>query len=741
MPRHVFNLTTLKQHFQLVFTNHLTTLKNIPTPLLDAMQYSTLQGGKRLRPLLVYSAGLTCNGNLSALDAAACAIECIHIFSLIHDDLPSMDNDDWRRGQPTCHKKFDEATAILAGDALLALAGSILCQNSRLSSSQRLDSLQTLFEATGPTGMIGGQILDMQSAQDNFPHDIAVIEDIYLRKTAALFRASVKLGAIAANCQDNSTLTALDSYAQLLGLAFQIKDDIADHNPNIHQDCQQKQTKDRNKAEAADQNATPIIDSSSLALQRGASEASKRSLLNINEHCEQGRNKAVDQNATPIIDSSSLALQQGASEASKRSLLNINEHCEQGRNKAADQNATPPIDSSSLALQQGAPEVSKRSLLNINEHCEQGRNEAADQNATPPIDSSSLALQQDAPEVSKRSLLNINEHCEQGCNEAAEQNATPPIDSSSLALQQGAPEVSKRSLLNINEHCEQGCNEAADQNAKSLRRLEAQHIINITQKIHTNSPHQTIAILVTARNHLQQIIPELKACNIPFNAVELENLNDSIVIQDLLALTRALTNVTDRIAWLAILRAPWCGLCLGDLHALANTNNDNNDENILTIWENLNNYQDNSKLSADGKNRIAKILPILQYSIYNRGRSNLRDWIEKTWLAIGGPGTVNEQAELTHAEQFWPLLETTASSSYTIDIKLLTQKLEQLHVGQSDPTAAIQIMTIHKAKGLEFDHVIVSGLDQTTRSDDNQILMWLERPRLHHNSDLLMAPT
>ena len=196
--------------------------------------------------------------------------------------------------------------------------------------------------------------------------------------------------------------------------------------------------------------------------------SNKRSLLNINEHCEQGSNEAASQNATINIDSSSLALQQGAPARAKRSLLSINEHCEQGSNEAASQNATINIDSSSLALQQGAPARAKRSLLSINEHCEQGSNEAASQNATINIDSSSLALQQGAPARAKRSLLSINEHCEQGSNEAASQNATINIDSSSLALQQGAPAVSKRSLLSINEHCEQGSNEAASQNAKSI---------------------------------------------------------------------------------------------------------------------------------------------------------------------------------------------------------------------------------------------------------------------------------
>lgn len=271
-----------------------------------------------------------------------------------------------------------------------------------------------------------------------------------------------------------------------------------------------------------------------------------------------------------------------------------------------------------------------------------------------------------------------------------------------------------------------------------LKNTEAQHVVGLVKKIITDNPQDSIAILVSARHHLNFILSTLRTANIPFNAVELENLNESAVIQDLFALTCALTDITDRISWLAILRAPWAGLCLGDLHAIANANNE--DKLKTTIWENINSYEKISNISENGKKRIAQLLPILQNSFYNRGRENLRNWIEETWLAIGGPATVQTCEHLNHAEQFWQLLETTASSSHTINIELLAQKLEQLHTGQSNPDACVQIMTIHKAKGLEFDHVIVSGLDRTTRSDDKQLIMWLERPRLHNGSDLLLAP-
>lgn len=227
---HKSYLETVKNHFQQIFLAYLSSLEHIPKNLINAINYSALQSGKRLRPLLVYTAGLALDAKLPVLDSSACAIELVHISSLIHDDLPGVDNDDWRRGQPTCHKKFDEATAIFAGDALLSLASTILCHDTKLTTTQRLAALQTLHENTGPAGMIGGQMLDMQltPAQLTSSTDVATLENIYLLKTGALFRAGVKLGAIAANCEQASIFQALDDYAKFLGLAFQINDDISD---------------------------------------------------------------------------------------------------------------------------------------------------------------------------------------------------------------------------------------------------------------------------------------------------------------------------------------------------------------------------------------------------------------------------------------------------------------------------------------------------------------------------------
>lgn len=194
-------------------------LANTNDKLYQAMHYSVFSGGKRLRPILVYASGETFGSNLDDLDAAACAIEFIHTFSLIHDDLPAMDDDDYRRGKLACHKAFGEAIAILAGDALSCLAAEIL-PNS--------DMVKELMCAAGARGMIMGQVLDMLPTPINEMNNVNWLENMYLLKTGALFRASIKLGALASvNCNSDDFII-LDEFARALGLAFQIKDDIAD---------------------------------------------------------------------------------------------------------------------------------------------------------------------------------------------------------------------------------------------------------------------------------------------------------------------------------------------------------------------------------------------------------------------------------------------------------------------------------------------------------------------------------
>ena len=209
--------------------DHWLPAANLPPQQLhQAMRYSVLGGGKRIRPFLVYATGEALGVELERLDGPACAVEFIHAYSLIHDDLPAMDDDDLRRGQPTCHKKFDEATAILAGDALQTLAFTVLADDPAMnaSSATRLRMVSTLAHASGAKGMCGGQAIDLAAVGQKLSQ--AELENMHAHKTGALIRCATLLGAYSAENIKSETLANLDRYAQCLGLAFQVRDDILD---------------------------------------------------------------------------------------------------------------------------------------------------------------------------------------------------------------------------------------------------------------------------------------------------------------------------------------------------------------------------------------------------------------------------------------------------------------------------------------------------------------------------------
>ncbi len=196
------------------------------TTLVAAMKHSLLGGGKRMRPLLAYATAQALNNANDATDNFACALECIHVYSLIHDDLPAMDDDELRRGKPTCHIAYDEATAILAGDALQTLAFEVLADsNIPLPPQLRINAISELARASGARGMVVGQAIDLE-AVDSAP-SISQMETMHKHKTGALIEASVVLGALSANANEQS-FTKLRSFAQTIGLAFQIQDDILD---------------------------------------------------------------------------------------------------------------------------------------------------------------------------------------------------------------------------------------------------------------------------------------------------------------------------------------------------------------------------------------------------------------------------------------------------------------------------------------------------------------------------------
>ena len=196
--------------------------------LAEAIRYSVVGGGKRIRPAMVYAAGEAMGVSTDLMDIPACAVEMIHAYSLIHDDLPAMDDDDLRRGQATCHKAFDEATAILAGDALQALAYEILAKDNHdgLTAEHRIEMLSLLTEASGAHGMAGGQAVDLASVGKRL--NLGQLETMHQLKTGALIRASILLGGMCKQDITEDEINMLSNYALCIGLSFQIQDDILD---------------------------------------------------------------------------------------------------------------------------------------------------------------------------------------------------------------------------------------------------------------------------------------------------------------------------------------------------------------------------------------------------------------------------------------------------------------------------------------------------------------------------------
>lgn len=192
------------------------------------MRYAALNGGKRIRPTLAYASGIAVGADQPAIDAPACAVELIHAYSLVHDDLPAMDNDDLRRGKPSCHRAYDEPVAILTGDALQSLAFQILARDgdSAPDATVRARLVDVLALAAGSRGMAGGQAIDLAAVGREL--NLGELEDMHIHKTGALIRASVVMGALCRPDLDDEPLGRLDHYAKCIGLAFQIRDDILD---------------------------------------------------------------------------------------------------------------------------------------------------------------------------------------------------------------------------------------------------------------------------------------------------------------------------------------------------------------------------------------------------------------------------------------------------------------------------------------------------------------------------------
>lgn len=227
-PEFAGRLASYRSRIETVLDKYLALPDCGTARLREAMRYSALGGGKRLRPTLVYLTGESLGAQLEELDAAAAAVELIHVYSLVHDDLPAMDDDDLRRGRPTCHRAYDEATAILVGDALQALAFAVLADDTtgHQEPSTRLAMIRVLAQAAGTSGMAGGQAVDLAAVGQNLT--VPAIENMHRRKTGALIEGSVLLGALAAGVTTGPPLEGLRRFGAEIGLAFQIQDDVLD---------------------------------------------------------------------------------------------------------------------------------------------------------------------------------------------------------------------------------------------------------------------------------------------------------------------------------------------------------------------------------------------------------------------------------------------------------------------------------------------------------------------------------
>lgn len=224
----ITSLDSAQQHIEKIILRYLSK-KDTDYPQLDqALRYTIFNGGKRLRPALVYLTGRMFGATLEALDVVACATEMVHCFSLVHDDLPAMDDSDYRRGKLSCHKVFGEDVAILAGDALLTLSFEILSdtQNAPLANNTRLALIQTLCKATGSEGMVGGQMMDIKNSAK---YNQQQLEKLHRLKTGALIKASIQMGALCAPSPLSAeTQHQLHAFADILGLLYQVCDDILD---------------------------------------------------------------------------------------------------------------------------------------------------------------------------------------------------------------------------------------------------------------------------------------------------------------------------------------------------------------------------------------------------------------------------------------------------------------------------------------------------------------------------------
>ncbi|SMN12017.1 ATP-dependent DNA helicase pcrA [uncultured Candidatus Thioglobus sp.] len=276
------------------------------------------------------------------------------------------------------------------------------------------------------------------------------------------------------------------------------------------------------------------------------------------------------------------------------------------------------------------------------------------------------------------------------------------------------------------------------QSSKDIYQQEAQQVGQLSKNLHKNFAQDSIAILATSRTQLSSIIQHLQQINIPCQSVEMQRLEDCYAVQDCLILTRGLLYLADRIAWLSILRAPWCGLILADMYKLVS------DQPRAIVWELMQNQDILQTLSQHGQQQLAKLNNIFSKALANRQRVSLRRLVEMVWIELGGPATLRDPIDLQNVQTYFSLLQNHEHAGDISDFAVFNKAVEKLYGAVKTPRTntdqVIQIMTIHKAKGLEFDHVIVAGLGRTGRSATAKLLIWQEQQQQDGVYELLVAP-
>ena len=269
---------------------------------------------------------------------------------------------------------------------------------------------------------------------------------------------------------------------------------------------------------------------------------------------------------------------------------------------------------------------------------------------------------------------------------------------------------------------------------------EAEQIIKIIQKIQRKDSQTSIVVLVRARSHLSSILPALQRASIAYQAIEIDSLAEKSAVRDLLALTRALHHLGDRIAWLALLRSPYCGLSLSDLYQITQWNDEK--KTSLSIWQQLQQFEE-IPLRADTKQRLRRILPILRQSLQQQGRLSSLLWVKQTWLALGGPTTLSSWEEMDHIHTYLNFLENKIKQEgAALDFFKLEDELSHIYTQTTSAISAhaVEVMTIHKAKGLEYDHVILPGLHRRGRPLQSPLLLSSEKIFAQQKKDFLLAP-